>query len=102
MLESRLAALVGFTLGLGDEKRPASHRYGFIELVVCHVSLYCTLCVLRWSRQMLRRLLLLLTLAGAAFSQTPIFSQVDDILRALSGITGWKVQRTVPAEILSK
>jgi hypothetical protein len=58
--------------------------------------------VLRWSRQMLRRLLLLLTLAGAAFSQTPIFSQVDDILRALSGITGWKVQRTVPAEILSK
>lgn len=48
------------------------------------------------------RLLLLLTLAGTAFAQTPIFSQVDDILQALSGITGWKVQRTVPAEILAK
>ena len=51
---------------------------------------------------MLRRLLLLLTLAGAAVSQIPIFSQVDTILRALSDITGWKVERTVPAEILSK
>jgi hypothetical protein len=48
------------------------------------------------------RLLLLLTLAGTAFAQTPIFSQVDDILQTLSGITGWKVQRTVPAEILAK
>ena len=54
------------------------------------------------SRHMLRRLFLLLSLAGAAFSQTSIFSQVDDILRTLSDITGWKVQRTVPAEILSK
>ena len=32
----------------------------------------------------------------------PIFSQVDQILRTLSDITGWKVQRTVPAEILAK
>ncbi len=47
-------------------------------------------------------LLLLLTLAGIAYAQNPVFSQVDDILRSLSEITGWKVQRTVPAEILSK
>src|SRR5665213_2166279 len=60
--------------------------------------------MLRWSRQMLRSLFLLLTLAGAAFSQQQpsIFSQVDDMLRTLSDITGWKVERTVPAEILSK
>jgi hypothetical protein len=43
----------------------------------------------------------LLLLAAAAPAQT-IFSQVDEMLRTLSDITGWKVQRTVPAEILSK
>jgi hypothetical protein len=47
------------------------------------------------------RVLLLLTLAAAAPAQT-IFSQVDEMLGTLSDITGWKVQRTVPAEILSK
>ena len=57
--------------------------------------------MLGWSGQMLRSFLLLLTLAGAASSQT-IFSQVDEMLRTLSDITGWKVQRTVPAEILAK
>ena len=41
-------------------------------------------------------------LGAAAPPTRPIFSQVDDILRTLSDITGWKVQRTVPAEILSK
>ena len=58
------------------------------------------------------RLFLILSLAGAALAQTPaqtsappsaaIFSQVDEILRTLSEITGWKVQRTVPSEILSR
>jgi hypothetical protein len=57
--------------------------------------------MLRWSRQMYPRVLLLLTLAATAPAQT-IFSQVDEMLRTLSDITGWKVQRTVPAEILSK
>jgi len=47
------------------------------------------------------RVFLLLTIAAAAPAQT-IFSQVDDMLRALSDITGWKVQRSVPAEILTK
>jgi hypothetical protein len=47
------------------------------------------------------RVLLLFILAAAAPAQT-IFSQVDEMLRTLSDITGWKVQRTVPAEILSK
>jgi hypothetical protein len=51
---------------------------------------------------MLRSLILLLTFASSAFSQNSIFSQIDVILRTLSDITGWKVQRTVPAEILSK
>jgi len=51
---------------------------------------------------MFPRALLLLTLAAAAPAQTTIFSQVDDMLRTLSDITGWRVQRTVPAEILSK
>lgn len=57
--------------------------------------------MLRWSRQMYRALLLLLILSEAAPAQT-IFSQVDQILGTLSEITGWKVQRTVPAEILAK
>ncbi|MGH9500987.1 MAG: hypothetical protein ACRD3L_17750, partial [Terriglobales bacterium] len=56
--------------------------------------------MLRWSRQMYRALLILI-LAAAAPAQT-IFSQVDQILGTLSDITGWKVQRTVPAEILAK
>ena len=47
------------------------------------------------------RALLLLTLAAAAPAQN-LFSQVDEMLRTLSDITGWKVQRTVPAEILAK
>jgi hypothetical protein len=72
--------------------------------------------MLRWSRQMLPRLFLFLILGCAALAQPTgqrsvrqavppsgsIFSQVDDILQTLSDITGWKVQRTVPAEILSK
>jgi hypothetical protein len=58
--------------------------------------------MLRWSRQMLPRLGLLLFLASTAFAQNAIFSQVDEMLRTLSDITGWKVQRTVPAEILAK
>ena len=47
------------------------------------------------------RVFLLLILAAVAPAQN-IFSQVDEILRTLSDITGWRVQRTVPAEILSK
>ena len=43
MLQGRLAALGWLALGLGDQKRPAAHRYGFVEFVVCHVSLHCTL-----------------------------------------------------------
>ena len=68
--------------------------------------------VLRWSRRMPARLFLILSLAGAALAQTPvqtsappsgaIFSQVDDILGTLSEITGWKVQRAVPSETLSR
>ena len=99
MLQGRLAALGCLALRLGDEKRPAAHRYGFIELVVCHVSLYCTPCMLRWSRQMYRAVC---SFPRRDRSRKTIFSQVDDMLRTLSDITGWKVERTVPAEILSK
>src|SRR5690242_21766833 len=55
-----------------------------------------------------RPLLLIALLAGSAAAQrpaaapTPLFSQIDEILQTLSDITGWRVQRTVPAEILSK
>ena len=51
-----------------------------------------------------RRLLLLVLLAGAAPAQStpPLFSQIDDILRILSDISGWPVRRPVPAEILSR
>ena len=110
MLQGRLAALGCLALRLGDEERPAAHRYGFIEFVVCHVSLYCTLQATNACPSSHATLVTVdvpppapaPSLAGAAFAQNALFSQVDDILRALSDITGWKVQRTVPAEILSK
>jgi hypothetical protein len=51
---------------------------------------------------MFRRILPFLLVASTAFAQNAIFSQVDEVLRTLSDITGWKVQRTVPAEILAK
>ncbi|MCU1339725.1 MAG: hypothetical protein JWO19_5306 [Bryobacterales bacterium] len=56
------------------------------------------------SLQMFVRFLLSLAFAGVTFAQpsTSLFSQVDEVLRTLSDITGWKVQRTVPAEILSR
>jgi len=41
-LQVGLAALTRLALGLGDRKRAAAHVYGFIELIFCHVSLYCT------------------------------------------------------------
>ena len=55
-----------------------------------------------------RPLVLIALVAGAAAAQhraaaaTPLFSQIDEILRTLSDITGWRVERTVPAEILAK
>ena len=51
---------------------------------------------------MLRRLILLALLASAALAQpqSKLFEQVEPILAGLSQITGWKVERKVPAEIL--
>jgi len=51
-----------------------------------------------------RFLILVALLAGTAPAQTtpPLFSQVDEMLKGLSEITGWKVQRTVPSETLSR
>jgi hypothetical protein len=53
---------------------------------------------------MLRRLLLLALSACTALaeSRTPLFDQVGPILMGLSEITGWKVERKVPAEILKQ
>ncbi|HSP70424.1 MAG TPA: hypothetical protein VLN48_22015 [Bryobacteraceae bacterium] len=45
---------------------------------------------------------LVFALACPGFAQAPTFSQIDIMLRTVSDITGWRVQRTVPAEILSK
>src|ERR1700722_10850201 len=51
---------------------------------------------------MLRRLILLALWASAALAQpkSKLFEQVGPILGGLSQITGWKVERKVPAEIL--
>ena len=48
------------------------------------------------------RLLLLAALASVAPAQpqTKLFEQVAPMLEGLSQITGWKVERKVPAEIL--
>jgi hypothetical protein len=53
---------------------------------------------------MLRRLFLLALFAWTALaeSRTPLFDQVGPILMGLSEITGWKVERKVPAEILKQ
>lgn len=49
-----------------------------------------------------RRLILLALMASAALAQpqNKLFEQVGPILNGLSQITGWKVERKVPAEIL--
>jgi hypothetical protein len=51
---------------------------------------------------MLRRLILFVLAASAALAQpqNKLFEQVGPILDGLSQITGWKVERRVPAEIL--
>jgi hypothetical protein len=53
---------------------------------------------------MLCRLLLLAYLVSAAQAQSPppLFQQIDPILQGLSQITGWKIERKVPAEMLSR
>jgi hypothetical protein len=53
---------------------------------------------------MLPRFLLLVLFACTAWaeSKTPLFDQVGPILTGLSSITGWKVERKVPAEILKQ
>jgi hypothetical protein len=52
---------------------------------------------------MLWRVLIAALLAGASlFAQAPVFSQVDQMVATLSEITGWRVKRRVPSEILSK
>lgn len=50
---------------------------------------------------MLLRILLLALLISAAPAQS-LFEQVDNIVKSLSEITGWKVKRRVPSEMLSK
>jgi hypothetical protein len=51
---------------------------------------------------MLVRLLFWVALAAIASAQSPVFAQMDEILMGLSTITGWKVERKVPAETLAK
>ena len=53
---------------------------------------------------MVRRLVVLALVASAALAQTKnsLFEQVIPILSGLSEITGWKIERKVPAEILHK
>ena len=53
---------------------------------------------------MVPRLVVLALVAAAAFGQSKnsLFEQVSPILSGLSEITGWKIERKVPAEILHK
>src|SRR5215469_2087386 len=53
---------------------------------------------------MLLRLFVAAMLAAAAFGQPPasLFSQVDEMVSDLSQITGWKVKRHLPSEMLTK
>ncbi|MBV9399752.1 MAG: hypothetical protein JO062_17355 [Bryobacterales bacterium] len=53
---------------------------------------------------MFRRILLVAVFASAALAQSvnALFNQVNPILEDLSKITGWKVEHTVPAQILPK
>jgi hypothetical protein len=54
--------------------------------------------------RMIRCFLLVALSVAAAFAQpaTPLFQQVDEMLASLSQITGWKVERKVPAQMLTK
>jgi hypothetical protein len=48
-------------------------------------------------------ILLWIALGPSAHAASPaVFEQVDEMMRSLSEITGWKVQRKVPAEIMGK
>ncbi|HUA86156.1 MAG TPA: hypothetical protein VMB85_20005 [Bryobacteraceae bacterium] len=53
---------------------------------------------------MIVRFLVAVMLAAAALAQSPapLFSQVNEMVSDLSGITGWKVERRVPSQMLSK
>jgi hypothetical protein len=50
------------------------------------------------------RFLVAVLIASAAFGQSAssLFQQVDEMVAALSQITGWKVERRVPSQMLSK
>ena len=52
---------------------------------------------------MLARLVLLAFLAVNVFAQSPasLFKQVDEMVAALSDITGWQVRKKVPSQMLS-
>src|SRR5579872_6910194 len=63
--------------------------------------------MLLWCQRMLRRslsiTLLCLAAALSAAAATPaVFDQIDEMMRSLSEITGWKIHQKVPAEIMSK
>src|SRR5438105_2440772 len=51
-----------------------------------------------------RRLLSFILLAASASAEPapnpPLFSQIDEMLRSLSNITGWPVRRKVPAKTI--
>jgi hypothetical protein len=59
--------------------------------------------MIRWSSRMLVRFAALAFFAAAALAQpASLFQQVDEMTASLSEITGWKVVRKVPAEMLGK
>ncbi len=59
--------------------------------------------LLNLSRTPCATIVLWIALSPSAHAATPaVFNQVDEMMRSLSEITGWKVQRKVPAEIMGK
>ena len=51
---------------------------------------------------MFARLLLAILCASLAAAQSDLFQQVAEMTQSLSEITGWKIERKVPAEMLSR
>jgi hypothetical protein len=59
--------------------------------------------MLRWSRVFARCFLAaFLAVSAAAQSPASVFQQVDEMVTALSEITGWKINKRVPAKMLGK
>ncbi len=58
--------------------------------------------MIRWCRRMRLIVSLLVVSLTASAQSSTLFNHVDGMLASLSRITGWKVKRTVPSEVLTR